>query len=161
MLKIKMGWKSQDRIRRFWKWVHNSRWPFVMKQTLAEQERLSSSAIVETARMGKEAVERLRDEMGPLLDKLITARTGSPWQHVYIEQDLKTKYTTDFEPYLLATQKRVDTHHKYRIQFDIADDLVRWGLVHGNDDYVIKEMAERAKYHLIRELKTINFMRLK
>lgn len=159
MLKIKLGWKNQNRINRLWKWVHNSRWPFVMKGTFEEQRRLSYSAVAETARMGREEAERLRDEMGPLLDKLVMVRVGSPWRHVYVEQDLTITRTDEFSSMPSYKTSSVDTYPKYRVQFDIADDLVRWGLIHGNDDYIIKEMAERAKYHLIRELKTINFVR--
>jgi hypothetical protein len=66
---------------------------------------------------------------------------------------------------LIGTPARIKMYHPdnqhphFRLQMDFDPNYVMDALVHGNSDIMIEYAADHIKYQIIRELKTMNFVR--
>ncbi len=155
----RLPWRHRERARR----IITTLWPFVTrKRHVREVAQKVSDAATAARRDAEGELAKVREHMAPVIDKLLRVSVRHPQFRVV--EPAPSEYFTHSMPSLDAEpvryrEKTLNTRPTYRIQFDIATDLVEHAFIHGNDEVAIREVARRAAYVVERELKTINFRR--
>lgn len=162
--RFRVSWRWRERIRLAWAWLDKSRWPWVTKKRLRIEQETRAAAVRGIEHRYASETAELRASLAPLIDKLIRVRSNV--EQYVLEPNPAAHSTARGSDSSLTFQepfrkRLLDARFRYQLVLDIAPHLVEDALIHGNSAVAIEEISKRAAHEIRRELKTINFARLR